>query len=211
MRAISVASASASVCMCASLVILSTRDFQTDPLPIHWISIINHDPQCYINTPFYQLHAYSTNTQGTFPSTGLAQFAPHFDPPPGGYTEYGLYPPGYGPSDELPYLNLTAITRISSFMTPLVPPVSPRAFAKEPAPQPADHGRRNLRRRQTVAQMACLIEFDKSAQLAISFPKQRGNGAATDRGALRILGTNLCPKNLSPSWQAWHPWRYSPG
>jgi hypothetical protein len=68
----------------------------------NWLSIVSHDPTCYINTPSNQLHAYNTNSP---PGVGAAQLAPHLDPPLGGYTEYGFFPPNtnLGPSDGLPY------------------------------------------------------------------------------------------------------------
>ena len=70
----------------------------------------------------------------------------------------------------------------------------PSAFANDPAPPQLSPDRRNPpRSRQTVVQTQArqhyIIEFDKSAQPAISFSKQRANGAATDRSALKTLGT----------------------
>jgi probable HAF family extracellular repeat protein len=85
----------------------------------NWIQYVVHDPQCYIDNPDVQLHAYPTSSPVvTFPQNkGAAQIAPHLDPPPGGYVEYGQFwfngQPFYGscpvgtcegPFDELPYV-----------------------------------------------------------------------------------------------------------
>jgi len=68
----------------------------------NWVSVITHDPQCYLQNPLDQLHSYESRSG--FPAQGPVQYAPHLDPPPGGYVEYGLYPGNLGPSDDLPYL-----------------------------------------------------------------------------------------------------------
>ena len=80
----------------------------------NWISYKEHDSACYLAGD--PLHAWQAGLFPGLETKGAAQFAPHLDPPPGGYFEYGKdyhavwfydqnHNPVYypGPDDELPY------------------------------------------------------------------------------------------------------------
>ena len=86
----------------------------------NWLSYVEHYPQCYVSLPDYEkLHTWVSAPVLNIPVQGPTLPAPHFDPPPGGWYEYGQYPTYNpppicydaknnpykcrGPSDRLPF------------------------------------------------------------------------------------------------------------
>ena len=61
----------------------------------NWISVINHQPQCYLNGPDIE-RLHTVDSASGFPVEGPDAIAPFIDPPPGGYWEYLVRSPLLG-------------------------------------------------------------------------------------------------------------------